>query len=99
MATFGDSDDKILLFNNNGLPESNRILLCKNMLTKKTSHKENKEKALINKVKCFRWGSHCAIYSTFTPHFMCWKYFGECFMDKNLLHIYLTKFNKLSKRT
>ena len=38
----------------------------------------------------------------FTPHllnqFMCWKYFDECFMDKNLLHIALTKFNKLSKR-
>ena len=35
----------------------------------------------------------------FTPHFMCWKYFDECFMDKNLLHISLTKFNKLNKRT
>ena len=41
---------------------------------------------------------HCQIYSTLSPHFMCWKYFGECFMDKNLLHISLTKFNKLNKR-
>ena len=30
--------------------------------------------------------------------YMCWKYFDECFMDKNLLHISLTKFNKLNKR-
>ena len=29
---------------------------------------------------------------------MYWKYFDECFMDKNLLHISLTKFNKLNKR-
>ena len=29
---------------------------------------------------------------------MCLKYFDECFMDKNLLHISLTKFNKLNKR-
>ena len=43
-------------------------------------------------------GLHYAIYSTFTPHFMCWKYFDECFMDKNLFHTSLTKFNKLSKR-
>ena len=42
---------------------------------------------------------HCATYSTFTPQFLCWKYFDECFMDKNLLQIYLTKFNILIKRT
>ena len=42
-------------------------------------------------------GLHCAIYSTFTPHFMCWIYFDENFMDKNLLHISLTKFNKLKE--
>ena len=35
---------------------------------------------------------------TFTPHFLCWKYFHESFMDKNLLHIYLTKSNKLNKK-
>ena len=29
---------------------------------------------------------------------MCCKYFAECFMDKNLLHISLAKFNKLNKR-
>ena len=29
---------------------------------------------------------------------MCSKYFDECFMNKHLLQIYLTKFNKLSKR-
>ena len=27
------------------------------------------------------------LYSTFAPHFMCWKTFDENFMDKNLLHI------------
>ena len=42
---------------------------------------------------------HCATYSTFTPQFLCWKYFDECFMDKNLLQVYLTKFNILIKRT
>ena len=35
MATFGDSVDKILLFNNNRPPESNRMLFWKNMLTKR----------------------------------------------------------------
>ena len=38
---------------------------------------------------------HCAIFSTITPYFMCWNYFDEYFMDKNLLHISLTKFNNL----
>ena len=42
MATSGDSDDKILLFNNT--PESNRMLFWKNTLTKNISYKENKEK-------------------------------------------------------
>ena len=32
------------------------------------------------------------------PHFMCCKYFHECFKNKNLLYISLTKFNKLNKR-
>ena len=44
-------------------------------------------------------GLHCQIYSTFSPHFICWKYFDEYFMDKNLLYISLTKFNKLNKRS
>ena len=35
---------------------------------------------------------HCTIFSTFIPHFMYWKYL----MDKYLLHISLTKFNKLN---
>ena len=43
-------------------------------------------------------GLHCQIYSTFSLHFICWKYFDKCFMDKNLHHISLTKFNKLNKR-
>ena len=33
----------------------------------------------------------------FTPHFMCWIYFDENFMNKDLLHISLTKFNKLKE--
>ena len=32
----------------------------------------------------------------FTPHFTCWKYFDECLMDNNVLHISLTKFIKLN---
>ena len=43
----------ILLFNNNGPPESNWMLFWKNMLTKNISYKESKEKAFINKGKCF----------------------------------------------
>ena len=43
-------------------------------------------------------GLHCAVYSTFTPHFICCKYFNESFMDKNLLHISLTKFYKLKQK-
>ena len=42
----------------------------------------------IQNLKSLKPGLHCAIYSTFTPHFMCWKYFDEF---KNLLHITLTK--------
>ena len=53
MATSADSDDKVLLFNNNGPPESNRLFFWKNTLTKSIPYKENKEKALINKVKRF----------------------------------------------
>ena len=34
----------------------------------------------------------------FTPHFRCQKCFDECLMDKNLLHMSLTKFNKLNKK-
>ena len=51
MAISGDSDDKILLFNNNRPPESSRMLFWKNTLTKKKI--SYKEKDLINKVKCF----------------------------------------------
>ena len=43
-------------------------------------------------------GILCEIYSTFTSHFMFWKYFDEYFMDKNLLYMSLTKFNKLNER-
>ena len=50
---------------------------------------------LIN-FKSIKQGLYCAIYPTFTPYFKCWQYFDEYFMDKNLLHIYLTKFSKLS---
>ena len=50
-----------------------------------------------------KWGLHWQIffdyyYYYFIPHFMCWKYFDEFFMDKNLLHMSLTKFNNLNKR-
>ena len=37
----------------------------------------------------YKAGFYCAIYSTFTPHFMCLKYFEVCFMDKSLLRISL----------
>ena len=40
MATSGDSDDKILLLNNDGPPETNRMLFWKNTLTKNISYKE-----------------------------------------------------------
>ena len=43
-------------------------------------------------------GLQYQIYSTFSSHFLCWKYFDESFLDKNLLRISLTKFNKLNKR-
>ena len=43
-------------------------------------------------------GLHCHIYPTFSLHFIYWKSLDECFTDKNLLHISLTKFNKLNKR-
>ena len=46
----------------------------------------------------FKRGLHCQIYSTFLPHFMCWKYFDEYFMDENLLCISLTEFNKPNNR-
>ena len=39
-------------------------------------------------------GLHCTIYSTFTPHFMWWKYFGNVSVDKHLFH----KFNKLKTK-
>ena len=47
----------------------------------------------------YKAGLHCAIYSKFTQNAMCWKYFEECFMDKNLPYTSLTKFNKLKNRT
>ena len=43
-------------------------------------------------------GLHCHIYPTFSLHFIYWKSLDECFTDKNILHISLTKFNKLNKR-
>ena len=52
-----------------------------------------------NKHQNVKLGLHCTIYSTFTPDFMCVKYFDECFIDKNLLHISLTKLSKLNKKT
>ena len=51
MATFGESDNKILFFNNNEPPESNRTLFWKNTLTKKNISYE--EKDVINKIKSF----------------------------------------------
>ena len=50
MATSSDSNAKILFFDNNGPPESTRMLFRKNTLIKNISYKEND---LINKVKCF----------------------------------------------
>ena len=47
---------------------------------------------------CIKRGLHCHIYPTFSLHFIYWKSLDECFTDKNLLHISLTKFNKLNKR-
>ena len=46
-----------------------------------------------------KWRLYCAIYSTFTPHFKCWIYSDENFMDKYLLHISFTKYNKLKEGT
>ena len=43
-------------------------------------------------------GLRYAIHSTFSPQLMCCKYFDECFMDKNLLHISFTALHKLNKR-
>ena len=51
MATSGNSDNKILLFNNNGPPESNRMLFWKITLTKNVFYKE---KDLINKKMFYR---------------------------------------------
>ena len=63
MATSNDSDNKILLLNNNGPPESNRMLFWKDTLTKNISYKENKEKDLINKVKCFTENDNREVWS------------------------------------
>ena len=41
-----------------------------------------------------KWGLRCQFYYTFSLHFMCWKYFNECFMDKNTLHMSLTNLTK-----
>ena len=51
IASSGDSDEKIFLFNKNGPFQSDALL--KKIRSQKTSLKENKEKTLINKVKCF----------------------------------------------
>ena len=63
MATSGDSDDKILLFNNNGPLNPIGCSLEKNTLTKNISYKENKEKDLINKVKCFTENDNHEVWS------------------------------------
>ena len=63
MATSGDSDDKILLFNNNEHPESNWMLFWNNTLIKSISYKENKEKDFINKVKCFTENNNHEVWS------------------------------------
>ena len=60
MASSGDSDDKILLFNNNGPPKFNRMLFWKNTLTKNISYKE---KDLINKLKCFTENDNHEVWS------------------------------------
>ena len=49
MATLGNSDDKILLFNNTDLLKSSWMLFWKNMLKKNLYNKIE----LINKVKYF----------------------------------------------
>ena len=65
MATSGDSDDKILFFNNNGHPESNPMLLnpMKKYDHKKHLLKVNKEKDLINKVRCFTQNDNHEVWS------------------------------------
>ena len=75
MATSGDPDHKILLVNNNRLPESNQMLFWKNMLTKK--HHFYKEKYLIKKYRKFQviqnfysdehWGGNEITNEVFSP--------------------------------
>ena len=43
--------------------------------------------------------SYCSYFFTNFSLVMCWKYLDECFIDKNLLYIPLTKFSKLNKIT
>ena len=59
-----------------------------NFIGKQTSVLES----VFNIVAGRKPGLHCTIYSTFIPRFMYWKYL----MDKYLLLISLTKFNKLN---
>ena len=59
-----------------------------NFIGKQTSVLES----VFNIVAGRKPGLHCTIYSTFIPRFMNWKYL----MDKYLLLISLTKFNKLN---
>ena len=78
-------------------------IVCKKFITVKQAeisprfvHSEVKFSSHLNELKIINYvtlkpGLHCAIYSTFTPHFTCWKYFDECLMDKNLLYIFLIK--------
>ena len=63
MAISGNSDNKILLCNNNGPPEPNRMLFWKITLTKNISYKENKEKDLIDKVTCFTENDNHEVWS------------------------------------
>ena len=66
----------------------------------------NEKRGMKKKIssKCHQLVEKCKVGATLCnllqiyQHFMCWKYFDECWMDKNLLHISLTKFNKLNKR-
>ena len=60
MANSGNPDDNLLLFNNSGPPESNRMLFWKNTLTKNISYKG---KDLINKVICFTENNNREVWS------------------------------------
>ena len=62
MATSGDSDDKILLFNNNRPLNPIGCSFEKINSQKNISYKDNKED-LINKVKCFTENNNHKVWS------------------------------------